>query len=124
MTFRQRTPDRLPASLAAVRRPLPRLIAGLALVVVAWMLLRGVHPALEGLVMFAPGLFVAFWLFAGRYLGEERIERARAARARPEAAHAPAPVAAARPRPARAMVPRGGLLLGASLAERAPPALS
>jgi hypothetical protein len=107
-----------------VRRHLPRLIAGLALVVVAWMLLRGVHPALEGLVMFAPGLFVAFWLLAGRYLGEDRIERARAARARPDTAHDPAPVAAPRPRPARTTVPRGGLLLGASLAVRPPPALS
>ncbi|MBX5441259.1 MAG: hypothetical protein IRZ32_06995, partial [Solirubrobacteraceae bacterium] len=95
-----------------MRRHLPRLIAGLALVAVAWMVLRGVYPAFEGLVMFAPGLFVAFWLLAGRYLGEDRLERARAARRRSDAGHGAPAAAGATPRPPRAMVPRGGLLLG------------
>ena len=107
-----------------MRRDLPRLIAGAALLVVAWMLLRGVHPALEGLVMFAPGLVVASWLVAGRYVGEDRIDRARAARAVPAAVPVDAPIAAPRSRPTpQATVPRGGLLLGSALAVRPPPVL-
>ncbi len=78
------------------------------------------HPEL--LAYSAPLFLVAVPLLAGRYVGEERLERLRAglgARRRPR----PALVRAPRPR-AVVLVPRGGRLIAAALAERAPPALA
>jgi hypothetical protein len=72
-----------------------------------------------GLLLLSPALVLLLPLLAGRYLGEETLERlARRApsgrRARPVSSPLP------RRRP-RAVVSRGGRLIAAALAERGPP---
>jgi len=89
------------------------LCAGLGLVVAA-------VPS-DGLLMLLPALLLLAPLVAGRYLGEDAIERVRVARTarRPRAV-----LCAPLPRPVEHLLPRGGLLLGSSLARRPPPALA
>jgi hypothetical protein len=105
-----------------VRRALlSLLVASLALA--AWLLVHGVGSG-EGLVMLAPALAFAVPLLAGRYVGERTIQRVRAARASARATHRRTGAAVPRRRLSLALVPRGGLLLGSSLATRPPPSLS
>src|SRR5688572_24491699 len=96
---------------------------GLAALSMGWLLVGAFAGVLEGLAMVAPALLLLLPLLAGRYLGEEALDRLRLARARPPArrrhGHAAAPAA----RRHVALVPRGGLLLASSLATRPPPAL-
>jgi hypothetical protein len=78
------------------------------------------HPDL--LVYAAPVFLLAVPLLAGRYVGEDRLERLRA---RVVGTRRRRPVSAARP-PARrpaALLPRGGRLIADALAVRPPPAL-
>jgi hypothetical protein len=74
----------------------------------------------ELLAYAAPLCLVALPLLAGRYIGEDALERLRESRTPP-----PHPVAAAIPvgvrRPAT-LFPRGGRLIAQALAERGPPA--
>lgn len=73
------------------------------------------HPEL--LAYAAPVLVLALPLAAGRYLGEERLERLRETPARRLL-----PVAAlAGPRRGASRLPRGGRLIAHSMAERGPP---
>ena len=99
-----------------------RLLLAAALATSALLLLAAFagHPVL--LAYAAPLFVVAIPLIAGRYVGEDRLERLMvvARRGRPRR------IAAALPggrRPA-ALVPRGGRLLARSLAERGPPAVA
>jgi hypothetical protein len=82
------------------------------------MLVLGVSDAL---IYLAPALLILLPLLSGRYPGDEALVRA-ARRADPRARRLP-PV---EPRPARTpiaeLLPRGGRLVGAALAGRAPPA--
>jgi hypothetical protein len=74
-----------------------------------------------GLLLLSPALVLLLPLLAGRYVGEETLERFAARRSSPRrrasrAASAPLP----RRRP-RAVLVRGGRLLAAALAQRGPP---
>ena len=104
-----------------VRRDLRPLLA-IALVGVVVALANSVTGLDTGLLLLSPALVLLLPLLAGRYFGEERLQRlvARfAAGRRPRPVSAPLP----RRRP-RAVVARGGRLLAAALAERAPPLTS
>jgi hypothetical protein len=107
-----------------VNRGERRLLIGLAIVSMAWLLAHSIAGMGDGVAMFAPALLLAVPLLAGRYIGEDVIERARRARAGAppvrDRGRSPRP---ALPRPVAALVPRGGLLLAASLATRPPPVL-
>jgi hypothetical protein len=95
------------------------LLLGLALVVCVLALapLGAVH---DDVLLAAPALLFALPLLAGRYVGEDRLARLAAAfapgRRRPVRARPPAR------RPAPRVLPRGGRLIAAALAERPPPA--
>jgi hypothetical protein len=106
-----------------VRRALLSLVVA-SLAVTAWLLVHGVGCSGEGLVMLAPALAFAVPLLAGRYVGERTIQRVRAARVPVSTPRRRAGAAVPRRRLSLALVPRGGLLLAASLATRPPPALS
>ena len=81
------------------------------------MLILGVSDAL---IYLAPALLILLPLLSGRYPGDEALVRA-ARRAGPRRRRLPG----AEPRPARLpiaeLLPRGGRLVGAALAGRAPP---
>jgi hypothetical protein len=86
-----------------------------------WLLgleLLGVEAALAYL---APALLILLPLLGGRYPGDEALVRAAGRRARPARASLPGPVPRHRARDA--LLPRGGRLVGAALAGRAPPRL-
>jgi hypothetical protein len=91
-----------------------------AALTLAWLLgleLVGVEAAFAHL---APALLILLPLLGGRYPGDEALVRAAArrarARGRPRGAAAPS-----RRRPPHVVLPRGGRLVGAALAGRAPP---
>jgi hypothetical protein len=71
-----------------------------------------------GLLFLAPALVLALPLLAGRYLGAERLQLI-AARRSPR--RQGAPMAARPPHGFPRVLPRGGLLIAASLAVRPPP---
>jgi hypothetical protein len=86
----------------------------------AWLLGSGIVGVSAGFLFLAPALLLALPLLAGRYVGAERLTRI----ARPRSAHRcraagadPAPSAWGR------VLPRGGLLIAASLAVRPPPSV-
>lgn len=91
------------------------LAAGL----IALLALGDVAGGRIGLLYLAPAILIGALLLGGLYPGAQRLARplarARAAARRPASRSAP-------PRPARRIHPRGGLLLGARLAGRGPPA--
>jgi hypothetical protein len=101
------------------RRPNHALRATAGVVVLAGLWLLGLHlGGLDtGLLFLAPAFVLLLPLLAGRYVGERRLTplHARVRRAVAAAIHLP--------RPRVRLVPRGGLLVGCSLAGRAPPAL-
>jgi hypothetical protein len=70
-----------------------------------------------GLLCLAPAFVLLLPLLAGRYVGERVLAPLRAAVRRATAR------ALRLPRRAARLVPRGGLLVGCSLAGRAPPAV-
>ena len=85
-----------------------------------WLLgleLLGVEAAFAYL---APALLILLPLLGGRYPGEEALVRAAARRA-PPACGGPPPAMPRRRAPG-VLLPRGGRLVGAALAGRAPPA--
>ena len=99
------------------RRPYhaTRAAAGVAVLAALWLLGLHVGGLDTGLLFLAPAFVLMLPLLAGRYVGEgaltplaDRMRRTTAA-----ALH--------RPRPRARLAPRGGLLVGCSLAGRAPP---
>jgi hypothetical protein len=72
----------------------------------------------EGLLFLAPALLLAFALLRRRYPGERLLTRLAGARPRRQQRPESAALAPSAP---RAWIPRGGLLLGFSLAVRPPP---
>lgn len=108
----------------SVRRDLRPLlaIAVLGVIVALAESVTGLHT---GLLLLSPALVLALPLVAGRYLGEDTLERLAARRAVPRRRRFGGTVVAFAPRRRpRALVARGGLLLAAALAERGPPALA
>jgi hypothetical protein len=100
-----------------------RLLIGAAFATSALLLVAAVAGHAELLAYAAPLFLLAVPLLAGRYVGEERLERMRSGlrRARRLPPRAAKPLAGRRP---AAALPRGGRLIAQSLAERGPPALA
>jgi hypothetical protein len=100
-----------------------RLLLVAALVTSALLLLAAAAGHAELLAYAAPLFLIAVPLLAGRYVGEERLERMRCGFA---VGRRRAPFGAALPGGRRLTVPlpRGGRLIAHSLAERPPPALA
>jgi hypothetical protein len=100
------------------RRPHPAVRATAGVVVLAALWLIGLHVGgLDtGLLFLAPAFLLLLPLLAGRYVGERALTPLH----RPVRRAAAAAIHLARPR--LRLVPRGGLLVGCSLAGRAPPA--
>jgi hypothetical protein len=101
------------------RRPHHAAHAAIGVLVLAALWLIGLHVGgLDtGLLFLAPAFVLLLPLLAGRYVGERRLTplHTRVRRAVAAALHLP--------RPRARLVPRGGLLVGCSLAGRAPPAM-
>jgi hypothetical protein len=93
-----------------------RVAAGAAVLLGVWLLGLHVGGLDTGLLFLAPAFMLLLPLLAGRYLGADRLT-ARCAPVR----RAVAAAALHLPRLRVRLVPRGGLLLGCSLAGRAPP---
>ncbi|MCK9247938.1 MAG: hypothetical protein M0P31_03045 [Solirubrobacteraceae bacterium] len=87
------------------------LAVGAVAVVLAGLLVGG-----DGFLLAVPALFLFTCLLSGRYVGEAAVLRLRRRRARPTATAA----STGTTRPATVAV-RGGRLIAASLAGRAPP---
>jgi hypothetical protein len=88
------------------------------------LLLAAAHAGHSDMLVYSAPLFLmAVPLLAGRYVGEQQLERLRLGRSRPMPRR---PVAATRPasRGPAAFVPRGGRLIAEALAVRPPPLLS
>jgi hypothetical protein len=100
-----------------------RLMLRAAVATSALLLVAAIAGHPELLAYAAPVFLLAVPLLAGRYVGEERLERLRGRRARPSR---PRPAAGALPakRQVVALLPRGGRLIAEALAVRPPPALS
>jgi hypothetical protein len=103
-----------------VRRHL-RPLAAVAVLGVVVALAESVAGLHTGLVLLAPALLLLLPLLAGRYLGEETLERLAARAAAPRRPRRAGATPPPRRRP-RATLARGGRLLASSLAERGPPA--
>jgi hypothetical protein len=81
-------------------------------------------PGLEvGVLFLAPAIVLLASLLTGRYVGEDRLRRL-AAGFRPHRRRGLRAAAAPRPARPRALMPRGGCLVGTSLAVRPPPHLA
>jgi hypothetical protein len=100
-----------------------RLMLRAALAMSALLLVAALlgHPEL--LAYAAPVFLLAVPLLAGRYVGEDRLERLRERRARPFRLR-PRAVALPAKRRVVALLPRGGRLIATALAVRPPPSLS
>jgi hypothetical protein len=96
------------------------LLLGLTGLTVGLLLVQAMTGA--EVMMASPALVLALPLLAGRYVGEERIARL-ARRFVAPVRRAARALWATLPRAPRVVLPRGGLLLAASLAERGPPGL-
>ena len=101
------------------RRPHHAVRATTGVVVLAGLWLVGLHVGgLDtGLLFLAPAFVLLLPLLAGRYVGERALTPLDPPVRRAVAA------ALHLPRPRLRLVPRGGLLVGCSLAGRAPPAM-
>ena len=92
-----------------------RAAAGAAVLLGLWLLGLHLGGLDTGLLFLAPAFLLLLPLLAGRYLGADRLAACVAPVGRRLAA------AIHVPRPRVRLVPRGGLLVGCSLAGRAPP---
>jgi hypothetical protein len=93
-----------------------RATAGVAVLAALWLVGLHVGGLDTGLLFLAPAFVLLLPLLAGRYVGERALTPVqRIRRAVATALHLP--------RPRARLVPRGGLLVGCSLAGRAPPAV-
>ena len=88
----------------------------------AALFLAALAGHVELIAYFAPLYALALPLVAGRYLGENTLERLRKRR-KPEFRRGAAPRLAG-VRPSAVFFPRGGRLIAQALAERGPPALA
>jgi hypothetical protein len=100
-----------------------RVLLGAALATSALLLLGTLAGHADLLPYAAPLFLIAVPLLAGRYVGEERLERMRSG-LRPTPLRAPRAEAPRGLRRPVAFLPRGGRLIAHSLAERPPPALA
>ena len=98
-----------------------RILLSLAALSLALALIQAIVGFDGDVLLAVPALLLFLPLLGGRYVGEDGLARLAGrlatARVRPAAAHA------GRPRRAPRVLPRGGRLIAAALAERGPPAL-
>jgi hypothetical protein len=94
-----------------------RVVVGVAVLAALWLLGLHVGGLDTGMLFLAPAVVLLLPLLAGRYVGERALTPLQRPVRRAAAA------AIRLPRPRVRHVPRGGLLVGCSLAGRAPPAL-
>jgi hypothetical protein len=98
-----------------------RILLSLAALSLALAVVQAIVGFDGDLLLAVPALLLFLPLLGGRYVGEEGIARLAdhlaTARVRPSAAHA------GRVRRAPRVLPRGGRLIAAALAQRGPPAL-
>jgi hypothetical protein len=115
------TPQRTARRIIRGAMPRRDLLPPLAVAVLLSLLATGalVLGATPELLLAAPVLVMVLPLLAGRYVGEERIARLRAAA--PQGPRRPVAGAVPAVRATLALVPRGGRLIAASLAVRPPP---
>jgi hypothetical protein len=92
-----------------------RVAGGAAVLIGLWLVGLHLGGLDTGLLFLAPAFVLLLPLLAGRYPGADRLALCAAPVRRAAVA------ALALPRPRVRLVPRGGLLLGCSLAGRAPP---
>jgi uncharacterized membrane protein len=92
-----------------------RVVIGAAVLLGIWLLGLHMGGLDTGLLFLTPAFVLLLPLLAGRYVGAERLAARLAPLRRGVAA------ALQLPRPRVRLVPRGGLLVGCSLAGRAPP---
>jgi hypothetical protein len=95
-----------------------RIVLGLGALLIGLVLAQAITGA--EVMMASPALVLALPLLAGRYVGEQRLARL-AARFSARVVRAARVLRDRLPRAPRAVLPRGGRLLAASLAERGPP---
>jgi hypothetical protein len=98
-----------------------RLMVALALAALALTLVLAVLGVAAAFAYASPVLLLLLPLLGGRYIGAERLERA-IRRGRRSVPRRRSVVALAWRGPDRAALPRGGRLIGFSLAVRPPPA--
>ncbi len=99
-----------------------RLLLIAAAVTSVALLLAALAGQMELVAYAAPLCVVAVPLLAGRYVGEDTLERLREG-TDPEIRYTRAPLLPG-VRPSKSALPRGGRLIAQALAERAPPALA
>jgi hypothetical protein len=87
----------------------------------ALLLVAALAGHAELLAYAAPLFLLAVPLLAGRYVGEERLERLRGDSAVPRRVPRPSPAGTRR---SPVLLPRGGRLIAEALAVRPPPGLS
>src|SRR3954451_15829006 len=95
-----------------------RVVLGVAAMAALWLAGLHVGGLDTGLMFLVPAFVLLLPLLAGRYLGEGALAPLRRRPVRRAGAGGPHP-----PRPRALRAPRGGLLVGCSLAGRAPPAM-
>jgi hypothetical protein len=93
---------------------------GLLAATAVWALAMALSGSTDVLLYLAPAVLLAIPLSFGRYPGERALERVR----RVVTAPRPRPVRMTRPahRAPATLLPRGGRLIAAGMAERGPPA--
>ena len=97
------------------RRHAARVVTGVAVMAALWLLGLHVGGLETGLLFLTPAFVLLLPLLAGRYVGERALAPRRSPVRRVAAA------AFELPRRRTLFAPRGGLLVGCSLAGRAPP---
>jgi hypothetical protein len=98
-----------------------RLLLAAAVCTSALLLVAALAGHAELLAYATPLFLLAVPLLAGRYVGEERLERLRGDSGVPRRVPRPAPAGARR---SPVLLPRGGRLIAEALAVRPPPGLS
>ena len=110
---------RAPCTLNAMPGRDQRILFAGVVAVLALLAACALGGQLELLVYAVPLVLIGLPLVAGRYLGEDTLERLRRAPARPRRLR---PARATEVRRAAVLLPRGGRLIAHALAERGPPA--
>jgi hypothetical protein len=99
-----------------------RILLGLAALTLLFAVVQSATGISGDVLLAAPGLILLLPLLAGRYVGEDGIARLSAWLAPPR--RRPVAARATQPRRAPRVLPRGGRLIAAALAQRGPPELA
>jgi hypothetical protein len=98
------------------------ILLGLTLLSVALAVLQSVTGLSPDVLLAVPAALLLLPLLAGRYVGEDGLARLARSRTALPPRRSPARIGARRRAPR--VLPRGGRLIAAALAERGPPALA